>query len=59
MEVLKTVARSENLGLPDAFAARLVAYSGRNLRRCEGQGRVCACVCVYACVHVDVCMSSD
>ncbi len=35
MEVLKTVAQKEGLTLPDAFAARLVTYSSRNLRRCE------------------------
>lgn len=33
MEVLKTVAQNEGLSLPDAFAARLVSYSERNLRR--------------------------
>ncbi|KAF5837060.1 DNA replication factor C complex subunit 3 [Dunaliella salina] len=33
MEVLKTVAQNEGLNLPDGFAARLVGYAERNLRR--------------------------
>jgi len=33
MEVVRTVARKENIALPDAFASRLVAHSQRNLRR--------------------------
>ncbi|KAG2435631.1 hypothetical protein HXX76_006834 [Chlamydomonas incerta] len=33
MEVLQGVAKKESLALPDAFAAKVVDYAGRNLRR--------------------------
>jgi hypothetical protein len=34
IQLLGVVARKEGLVLPDLFAAKLVQYSGRNLRRC-------------------------
>lgn len=47
MEVLQGVAKKENLVLPEAFAARVVDYAGRNLRRCVPgcvRGRMDGCV---------------